>query len=97
MARFSMDDWLRNRGFEHGTENQDWWSWPNGLIYFALDLVHEGEECVIYEYRDVFPPRIAVGERKVYSLEDYERETGDTTGEAGDLSWLGYRFPWPKT
>lgn len=100
MARFQMEDWLRRRGFSHGTDNQNWWSWPDGLIYFALDVLHEGQECVIYEYREEFPPRLAVGERKVYTREQYEADTGDTTGEASECwghSWVEYHFPWPKT
>jgi hypothetical protein len=87
MARFSMDQWLSNRGFRHGTEDQNWWSWPDGLIYFALDLLKEGQECVIHEYRDVFPPRPAIGERK----EEY------WDPEEPPARWTEYHFPWPKT
>jgi hypothetical protein len=100
MARFSMEQWLHDREFHHGTDNPNWWSWPNGLIYLALDLIREGNTCVIYEYRDGFPPRQAIGERKVYTREQYEADTGDIADEAPECwghSWIEYRFAWPKT
>jgi hypothetical protein len=42
----------------------------------------------------------AVGQRQVYTREQYEADTGDTTDENSDCwghVWTEYRFPWPTT
>jgi len=101
MARFSMEQWLRDRGFGRvGDDAWNWWAWPAGLPYFGIDVLREGETCVLQEHRDQFPPRTAVGERKVYTREQYEADTGDAADDAPECwgqSWIEYRFPWPKT
>jgi hypothetical protein len=87
MACFQMDTWLTNYGFRRVTGEGDWWAWPGGLPYLALDLKREGQTCIIEEYRDDYPPRTAVGEAKaeVWDLEE------------PPVCWTEYRFPWPQT
>jgi hypothetical protein len=87
MARFQMDTWLTDYGFRRVTGEGDWWAWPDGLPYIALDLKREGENCVIEEYRDQYPPRTAVG--------DVKAEVWDP--EEPPARWTEYRFRWPKT
>jgi hypothetical protein len=55
------------------------------LPYLGLDVHHEDKSCVIYAYREVFPP--AVGQRK----EEY------WDPEEPPVRWTEYHFPWPKT
>ena len=99
MARFQIDAWLQAYGFR--SVGDDWWAFPEGLPYFSLDVVKREEACVIYDYRENPPPTGgAVGQRQVYTREQYEAETGDTTDEDGDCwghAWIEYRFPWPTT
>jgi hypothetical protein len=87
MARFQMDTWLTNYGFRRVTGEGDWWAWPCGLPYLALDLKREDQTCIIEEYRDECPPRMAVGEAKVEGWDP----------EESAARWTEYRFPWPTT
>jgi hypothetical protein len=69
---------------------RDWWCWPNGLPYLAIDIQREGETCLILEYREEFPPRRAPGEMKSWCDE--------TDGpDKEPFRWREYRFPWPTT
>jgi hypothetical protein len=96
MTRFSIDRWLEDRGF--GVVHQDtWWAFPAGWPCMGIDVRREGQTCIIEEYRDGVPPRQAVGTRQVYTRAQYQADTGDVDLDFPEMTWLEYRFPWPRT
>jgi hypothetical protein len=84
MPRFRTERWLDDYGFVR--QEGDWWAFE-GLPYLTLDVHRDQQSCVIREWREVFPPRTAIGEHKEDAWDHDEPP----------VRWTEYRFPWPQT